>query len=146
MSDVPRPVDSTTSLRVELASPVPAYEQLRSQLAGLIETGVLAPGDRLPPVRQLAADLGLAGGTIARAYRELDHVGLVQGHGRRGTVIKPRPTHDAGAQARHAALATAADRLAATARTQNLSDDAALSALHAALARLQPSQATTRHA
>lgn len=146
MTDAPRPADSVTSLRVELASPVPAYEQLRSQLAGLIETGVLAPGDRLPPVRQLAADLGLAGGTIARAYRELDLAGLVQGHGRRGTVIKTRPTRDGGSQERHAALATAADRLAATARSQNLSDDAALSALHAALARLQLTQATTRHA
>ncbi|MDQ2849928.1 MAG: GntR family transcriptional regulator [Actinomycetota bacterium] len=138
MSDASPPAGSATSLRIDLASPVPAYEQLRSQLTGLIETGALAPGDRLPPVRQLAADLGLAGGTIARAYRELDHAGLVQGHGRRGTVIKPRPAQDTAAKARHAALASAADRLAATARSQNLSDDAALSALHAALARLQP--------
>ncbi|MBO1756553.1 GntR family transcriptional regulator [Allobranchiibius sp. CTAmp26] len=139
------PQESGSSLRIDLASPIPAYEQLRSQLAGLIETGVLPPGDRLPPVRQLAADLGLAGGTIARAYRELDHAGLVRGHGRHGTVIRPRPTGDDAAQARRAALATAADQLAATARSQNLSDDAAFTALHSALARLPLTHPTTQH-
>jgi len=139
------PQGQGTSLRIELSSPVPAYEQLRSQLTGMIETGVLAPGDRLPAVRQLAADLGLAGGTIARAYRELDRAGLVQGYGRRGTLIRPRPTQDAAAQAQQEELAAAADELAATARSQDLSDDAALSALRAALARLTPRQPATRH-
>jgi GntR family transcriptional regulator len=59
----------TPFLTVETASPVPPYEQVRSQLAQLIHHHVLKPGERLPPVRQLAADLGLAVGTIARAYR-----------------------------------------------------------------------------
>jgi DNA-binding transcriptional regulator YhcF (GntR family) len=59
-------------LTINLDSPVPPYEQLREQIAGLIGAGELKPGARLPPVRQLAADLGIAGGTVARAYRELD--------------------------------------------------------------------------
>ena len=71
------------ALRVEVTSPVPPYEQLREQIAGLIAAGVLR-GQRLPPVRQVAADLGLAGGTVARAYRELAQAGLVEGGGRHG--------------------------------------------------------------
>ena len=69
-------------LRVDTASPVPPYEQIRVQLSGLITGRRLAAGARLPPVRQLAGDLGLAVGTVARAYRELEGAGLV--HSRRG--------------------------------------------------------------
>ncbi|WP_432995293.1 GntR family transcriptional regulator [Dactylosporangium sp. CA-233914] len=57
--------------------PTPPYEQLRRQLIELVRFGVLAPGDRLPPLRQLAADLGLAVGTVARTYRELEMAGIV---------------------------------------------------------------------
>lgn len=67
----------TAALRVASADPTPPYEQLRRQLADLIGAGVLVPGDRLPPLRQLAADLGLAAGTVARTYRELEAAGLV---------------------------------------------------------------------
>lgn len=79
-----------SAVRVDPADPTPPYEQVRRQLVALIEAGALGEGSRLPPVRQLAADLGLATGTIARAYRELEHAGLVQA--RRGggtTVIRP---------------------------------------------------------
>ncbi|MEI2777810.1 MAG: hypothetical protein V9G19_17970 [Tetrasphaera sp.] len=51
-------------LDVDLGSPVPPYEQLRAQLATMITCGTLPAGHRLPPIRQLAADLGLATGTI----------------------------------------------------------------------------------
>ncbi len=67
----------TAALRIAATDPTPPYEQLRRQLAGLIGAGVLAPGDRLPPLRQLAADLGLAAGTVARTYRELEAAGQV---------------------------------------------------------------------
>lgn len=50
----------TPYLTIDTAGPVPPYEQVRVQLAELIQHGVLAPGSRLPPVRQLAADLRLA--------------------------------------------------------------------------------------
>ena len=70
-------MSGTTSLRLAPADPTPPYEQLRRQLADLIGAGVLAAGDRLPPLRQLAADLGLAAGTVARTYRELEAAGLV---------------------------------------------------------------------
>ena len=80
------------ALIVDTDDPTPPYEQLRRQLTELIESGVLQPGVRLPPLRQLAADLGLAVGTVARAYRELDSAGLIssrRGGGTRVTATAP---------------------------------------------------------
>jgi GntR family transcriptional regulator len=74
-------------VRVDPASPVPPYEQLRRQVATMIASRALVPGQRLPTIRQLAADLGLAGGTVARAYRELERDGLVVSRGRKGTFV-----------------------------------------------------------
>jgi hypothetical protein len=51
-----------TTLRVDLASPVPVYEQIRSQVSALVAVGGLRPGDRLPASRDLARDLGVAAG------------------------------------------------------------------------------------
>jgi DNA-binding transcriptional regulator YhcF (GntR family) len=120
------------SLRVDLTSPVPPYEQLRGQIAGLIAVGTLQPDDRLPSVRQLAADLGLATGTVARAYRELEQAGSVEGRGRHGTVVRPNPAEKRNNQQE---LAAAADRMARTVRDIGAGGDAAVAALRAALAR-----------
>ena len=75
------------SLTVDTSDPTPPYEQLRRQLAELIQSTALSPGDRLPPLRQLAADLGLAVGTVARAYRELESAGLVSSRRGGGTHV-----------------------------------------------------------
>lgn len=74
-------------IAVDDRSPVPPYEQLRAQIAALVRAGVLAEGTRLPAIRQLANDLGVAGGTVARAYRELEATGIVEARGRHGTVV-----------------------------------------------------------
>ncbi len=68
-------------------SAIAPFEQVRAQLAAAIERGVLQPADRLPTVRALAADLGLAVNTVARSYRELELVGLVETNGRHGTFV-----------------------------------------------------------
>jgi DNA-binding transcriptional regulator YhcF (GntR family) len=74
-------------LSVDPRSPVPLGEQLRRGLRRRIAQGALRVGDALPPVRQLAADLGVNLNTVARAYRELEGEGLVAtGHGK-GTVV-----------------------------------------------------------
>jgi DNA-binding transcriptional regulator YhcF (GntR family) len=75
------------SLTVDTSDPTPPYEQLRRQLTELIRAAALSPGDRLPPLRQLAADLGLAVGTVARAYRELESAGLVSSRRGGGTRV-----------------------------------------------------------
>ena len=78
-------------LEIDPRSAMPPYEQLRQQVTALVLGGALATGDRLPAIRQLANDLGLAGGTVARAYRELESDGVVTTHGRHGTVIAGPP-------------------------------------------------------
>ena len=74
-------------LSISLASPVPIHDQLVAGLRGLIAAGSLAKGDELPPVRQLAADLGINLNTVARAYRELTDDGLLASARGRGTVV-----------------------------------------------------------
>ncbi|SCF34954.1 DNA-binding transcriptional regulator YhcF, GntR family [Micromonospora viridifaciens] len=96
------------ALRVDTQDPTPPYEQLRRQLVDLIHTGALQPGDRLPPLRQLAGDLGLAVGTVARTYRELETAGLVRSRRGGGTRVAdqvPAPRADERRKAldRHAA-------------------------------------------
>lgn len=75
-------------LSVDPDSPVPPYEQIRAQIASMVASGVLVDGTRLPPIRQLADDLGLAGGTVARAYRELEDQGAIVTRGRHGTFVQ----------------------------------------------------------
>jgi GntR family transcriptional regulator len=58
--------------------PTPPYEQIRSQVADRIRVGELTGGSRLPSVRQLAGDLRLAAGTVARAYSALEAEGLIE--------------------------------------------------------------------
>lgn len=77
----------SSALTVIADDPTPPYEQLRRQLVDLIEGGQLEDGDRLPPLRQLAGDLGLAVGTVARTYRELEAVGLVRSRRGAGTRV-----------------------------------------------------------
>jgi DNA-binding transcriptional regulator YhcF (GntR family) len=74
-------------ITLDAASPIPPFEQIRSQIADLVRTGHLADGQRLPTVRQLAADLRVAPGTVARAYTALEQQGLIRTRRSRGTTV-----------------------------------------------------------
>lgn len=76
-------------VHVDSSDPTPPFEQIRARLAAEISTGRLPSGHRLPTVRQLAADLHVAPGTAARAYRELEQAGLVETRRSLGTVVRP---------------------------------------------------------
>lgn len=65
----------------------PPYEQLRVQLIAEVRSGEQAAGTRLPTVRKLADDLGLAPNTVARAYRELEADGFIETRGRNGSFV-----------------------------------------------------------
>lgn len=133
----PVPPDSPTAvLRIDLSRPVPPYEQLRAQIAGLVAAAELSPGTRLPSVRQLAGDLSLAPGTVARAYSELEAEGLLVTRQRGGTFVAEPVTPEGEDPARLRALAAAAESFAATARQLGLGDEAAEAAVRRALARL----------
>jgi DNA-binding transcriptional regulator YhcF (GntR family) len=79
-------------ISVDASSGLPPAEQIRSQLAAQIRTGQLQPDSRLPPVRQLAADLRVAPGTVAKAYKELENVGLIRTARAAGTRVNPGHT------------------------------------------------------
>jgi DNA-binding transcriptional regulator YhcF (GntR family) len=83
-------------LRINLASNQPAYEQIVSGLRALLVAGEFAPGDRLPPVRQLAIDLGLHHNTVAESYRVLAEEGWLDLTRGRGAMIRERPERRAG--------------------------------------------------
>nr|WP_211645738.1 GntR family transcriptional regulator [Protaetiibacter larvae] len=74
-------------LTVDPASAIPPFEQLRQQLVTQITSGELAHGSRLPTVRRLADDLGLAPNTVARCYRELEQAGVIETRGRNGSFV-----------------------------------------------------------
>jgi len=110
-----------SALTVNPDDPTPPYEQLRRQLVDLIESGQLVEGERLPPLRQLAGDLGLAVGTVARTYRELEAAGLVRsrrGAGTRIALSVPKPS----ARERQARLAGLAAAYVMKARALGASD------------------------
>ncbi|MET8149696.1 GntR family transcriptional regulator [Actinoplanes sp. NPDC049668] len=112
---------------IDAGSAVPPYEQVRTRIAELAARGVLAAGTRLPPVRRLAAELGLAANTVARAYRELEQAGLVETHGRAGTLITARAAGTPEQAQR------AAQRYAEQATALGVSPQAALELVRAAL-------------
>lgn len=74
-------------LRVDGQADRPLFDQLRTQIIEAIRAGTLAPGTRLPTVRVMAGELGLAVNTVARAYRELETAGIVETRGRFGTFV-----------------------------------------------------------
>ena len=125
---------SAAALSVSTTDPTPPYEQLRRQLTDLVAAGVLRPGDRLPPLRQLAVDLGLAVGTVARTYRELELAGLVVSRRGGGTRVADRPPVPADGDAD--VLAGHAAAFARQARLLGVADDEALAAVRRALSVL----------
>jgi DNA-binding transcriptional regulator YhcF (GntR family) len=86
---------------IDAGSGTPPYEQVRDQLRAQIESGELSPGTRLPTVRSLAAELGLAANTVARAYRELETLGLIETRGRAGSLVSGASVEQAARQAAH---------------------------------------------
>lgn len=96
-------------IEVDAQSATPPFEQVRVQLLSQIIDGELVAGVRLPTVRRLAGDLGLAVNTVARAYKELEEAGLVQTRGRAGTFVAANG--DSVRQEAHAAALTFATRM-----------------------------------
>jgi DNA-binding transcriptional regulator YhcF (GntR family) len=115
-------------IEVDPASPVPAYRQIRQQIEGLVASGALGAGARLPTIRQLAADLGLARNTVARVYRELEAAGVVVTGARTGTVVAADPPRRTTREIQ-ARVRAAADAYLSTIRALGLSTEDAVAAL-----------------
>ncbi|MFN8148846.1 MAG: GntR family transcriptional regulator [Candidatus Nanopelagicales bacterium] len=111
------------------SSAVPPYEQIRSQVEVLVLAGRLPAGTALPTIRQLAHDLGVAPGTVQRAYRELEAAELVEARRRGGTVVRSRSVPRTTRSQRDERLAASARDLVAATRGLGLDLDAAVEAL-----------------
>lgn len=112
-------------LTLDRTSDVSPFVQVREGLRAQVEAGHLEPGFRLPPVRVLAAELDLAVNTVARAYKELEALGVVETRGRAGTFVTGRGVERS--------LREAAASYAATARSLGVTDADALEAVRRAL-------------
>lgn len=113
------------AIRLDPESPTPTSEQLRAQLKDHILSGALAAEVRLPSVRQLAGDLDVAAGTVAKAYAALEAEGLVNTSRSRGTSVAP-------GQAVPDAVRRAALTFVASVKPTGTAMDEALAAVHRA--------------
>lgn len=73
--------------RLDPGTGIPVYRQIMDQVTAAIASGMLAPGDQLPTVRQLAVDLSVNPNTVIRAYRELEIRGILDTQQGSGTFI-----------------------------------------------------------
>ncbi|QYF75516.1 GntR family transcriptional regulator [Cryobacterium sp. PAMC25264] len=119
-------------------SGIAPYEQLRAQIVEAVAAGNLRPGAKLPTVRRLADDLGIAPNTVARSYRELERDGVIVTRGRNGSVISASSASDSGPGAREAAAI-----FAHRAHELGLTTDEALTLVRVALLSGGPQDANT---
>jgi DNA-binding transcriptional regulator YhcF (GntR family) len=117
---------------IDPASAVPPFEQIRAQLARQIQDRTLTVGTRLPTIRRLAADLGLAANTVGRAYRELEEAGLIETRRAAGSFVSA-----AGENGREVAHRAAAEYAAVVAAV-GIGPDEALRIVQAVLGRHTP--------
>lgn len=119
-------------ITLDPAAPVPPFEQIRAQIADLIRSGDLSGGHRLPSIRQLAGDLRIAPGTVARAYAALEADDLIESSRAAGSRVRD-------GRALSSDLHRAAARFVAAARLRgDASLDDALGAVRAAWERGVP--------
>lgn len=107
-------------LTIDPNSSAPVFQQVCDWVTEGVKTGEVPPGTRLPAVRTLATELGIAANTVAKAYRQLETEGHVQTRGRNGTVVLDAPTGYRSRASRAAAV------LAVAAKEEGLTLDAAL--------------------
>jgi GntR family transcriptional regulator len=72
---------------LDTRSGVPTYLQLVQQVKQAVRLGILRPGDQLPTVKDVVGSLAINPNTVLKAYRELDHEGLVEGKRGQGTFV-----------------------------------------------------------
>jgi GntR family transcriptional regulator len=124
-------LEQSISFRLSADSGVPAYLQLVQQIKRAIAMGVLDVGDKLPTVKQVVAEVAINPNTVLKAYRELEHEGLVEGRQGVGTFVARRPAGPPpGTQAK---LARSLARWIEQARAEGLDDESIASMVRTTL-------------
>jgi GntR family transcriptional regulator len=78
-------------IRIDKASRVPIYDQIKEQIKGLIHSGLIRTGDQLPTIRELSVDLSVNFNTVALAYRDLVNEGVIITERGVGTFVAKTP-------------------------------------------------------
>jgi GntR family transcriptional regulator len=125
----------SVSFQLDQSSGVPAYLQIVQQVEQALRLGLLRPGDQLPTVKQVVAEVTINPNTVTKAYRELEHAGLVEGRQGVGTFVLRRPQGPPPEE--QARLADDLGRWIETARVAGL-DDQAMEAMLRTLLRSAP--------
>jgi GntR family transcriptional regulator len=98
-------------LRIDPASGVPIYRQIMDGVRYSVASGTIAPGDRLPSVRELATTLGVNPTTIQKAYGELEHLAVIETRRGQGTFVADRPPEVADGERERRFLSELSDAL-----------------------------------
>lgn len=114
-------------IEIDHDAATPPFEQLRMRILELVRNEELVAGTKIPTVRKLAADLGIAPNTVARTYRELEQLGVIETRGRLGSFIA-----ESGDPTRTKAQ-RAASEYVATVRRLGMSDEDAAAFVATAL-------------
>ncbi|GAA2686739.1 GntR family transcriptional regulator [Streptomyces aculeolatus] len=117
----------TIQIFVDQQAPEAPYEQVRAQISAQARGGALPAGTKLPTVRGLAEQLGLAPNTVAKAYRALESDGVIETRGRHGSYVA------AAGDAAQREAAAAAQVYAQRAQRLGLDHGTALTAVEEAL-------------
>jgi GntR family transcriptional regulator len=123
------------NLQVDFRSHVPIYVQIIERIKDQVATGKLRPGDQLPTVRQMAADLRVNFNTVARAYRMLDEAGFISTQQGRGTYVVEPPDREQLEGLRQASFNGLARTFLADAARMGLGPDEVLPVLDRLLRR-----------
>ena len=78
------------AFRLNTHSGVPPYLQIVQQVKQALQVGILEPGDQLPTVKEVVAQVAINPNTVFKAYRELEMLGLIEGRTGSGTFVKQR--------------------------------------------------------
>ena len=123
--------------RINPKSPLPIYRQIIDGICRAVAAGTLAPGDRLPSVRELAAQLLVNPNTVARVYRDLERDGLLETRRGTGTFISSRAAALAEGERRRL-VSQKLEEVARDVHAFGLSTETAIQLLRDALADHKP--------
>ena len=128
-------------LKANPSSGVPIYLQLMEQIKHAIETGALKPGEQLPSIRPLAEELLMNPNTVAKAYRELKHEGVVELRQGAGAFVSNKAPTQQEAERLKAAQSLVAQGIQRL-RDRGITDEEIRRLIEAELARNQADQRT----
>lgn len=121
-------------IEIDLTRAEPAWQQIADGVLGRLAAGVVGVGERLPSVRGLAQEVRVNPNTVARAYRELESLGAVEGRQGRGVFVTPGGP-ELARHRRGRALAVGIRDVVARALGAGLTDEEIRAAVESALAR-----------